>query len=507
MSLNGTPIGEGQWDGLTDSSLSLSFDQSLLHAGANTVRVDALLDAGVAYNYFYLDRFELTYQRAYRASDDRLWATGPANQRIVASGFGSDAISLFDLTDVTRPKTVLGARIDGVPGNYRIGFVPTSSATPYLMLTSAAIRQPASLRAMQTTGLASRNAGAKYLLIGPDDFAESAQRLVDFRANQGLSGKFVPLQAIYDEYAAGQKTPHAIRNFLAYASRHWRDAPKYVVLGGKGTFDPKDYLGYGTDRLPVLMALTEAGVIAADQRFVDGDGDGIGDLPIGRLPAVTAAEFSAMVDKLIAYENPAAPQSRRAVLLADGPDTGGNYTADSELMAEYLLQAGYSDDEIQRLYLEKMPVNTIRTQLFDALNSGVWLMNYFGHSGVTALDHGLLTVSDAAGLTNLDRLPVMAGMTCYMNRFEYPAMTTLGESLLLNPKGGAAAVWSSGGWSYDSQARQLDEGFFKALFESGASTVGDTTFKAISEYVKAGNPTDTPSVYNLLGDPASRWQQ
>ena len=508
VSLNGTPIGEGQWDGLTDLDLSLPFDQTLLKEGANTVKIQALLDVGVAYNYFLLDTFKLTYQRRYQPVDDTLVATGAANQRLSVGGFSSNSIGLYDLTDTAHPKKVTGAKVQGIPGNYQLNFAPASSAAPYLILASSAVRSPASLRAMQTTGMAGRNAGVKYLVIAPEAFAESAQKLVDFRSTQSLTGEVVPLQAIYDDFGGGQKTPHAIRKFLANAAGYWTQPPQYVVLGGKGTFDPKDYLGYNTSRLPAIMALTEAGVIAADQRFVDRDGNGIGDIPIGRLPAVTASEFAAMVDKIIGYEKPVVTSSSRSVvLLADGPDFGGNYTEDSEALAQRLVQAGYPDADIRRLYLEKMPVADVHDGLLDYLQTGTQLLNYFGHSGVTGLAHQLLTTLDAASLTNKDRLPVMAGMTCYMNRFEFPSLTSLGESLLLNPAGGAAAVWSSGGYSNDYQARQLNEDFFKGLLGIKGITLGDAATKAISQQVKSGGALEAMGVYNFLGDPASRLNQ
>jgi len=41
-----------------------------------------------------------------------------------------------------------------------------------------------------------------------------------------------------------------------------------------------------------------------------------------------------MVDKIIAYEKSAVPTSRSVVMLADGPDAGGNYTTDSEALAQ-----------------------------------------------------------------------------------------------------------------------------------------------------------------------------
>ncbi|MFZ1537908.1 MAG: C25 family cysteine peptidase, partial [Chromatiaceae bacterium] len=508
VTLNDTPLGIGTWDGLADLSLSLPFPPSLLREGANSVRVEAQLPAGVAYNYFYLDRFELAYPRQYLAIQDSLVATGQPGQLLVASGFATKAIQVFDLSDTQRPRAVTGAKIQNGSGGYQVSLVPASATTPYLLVADGAVRAPTRVRPLETTGLVGPKAGAPYLVIAPRDFYDEAtqpvQRLLSLRSSQGLSGRFVPLQALYDEYGDGQKTPHAIRRFLAEALRTWQVPPAYVLLAGKGTVDPKDYLGYSTDRLPVLMTLTpDAGVIATDQRFVDVDGDGLGDLALGRLPAATAAEFAGMVDKLIAYEDAGPSPVPHAILLADGPDAGGNYTLHSEASAARLLEAGLADSEVQRLYLERMTAAAARTALLADLHSGADLLNYYGHAGVIALDHNLLTVADAVALTDQGQLPVILGMTCLMNRFEIPQLLTLGEALLRNPAGGAAAVWSSGGYSFDTKASALNDAVLEALLQLRVPRLGDAIQAALSGTALSLGPTAAAGVYNLLGDPAT----
>ncbi len=509
VSVNGTPIGDGQWDGLTDTLLELPLAGSLLRAdGQNQVLIQVGIAAGVAYNYFYLDRLALDYQRHYQADQDALTATGGAGQLLVAGGFSTPAIQTFDLANPRLPRAVNGTRVEAGVGGYQASLVPASATTPYLLVAEGAIRVPARVRPLETSGLAGTQAGAQYLVIAPRDFyyeaSQPVQRLLSLRASQGLSGRFVPLQALYDEYGDGQKTPHAIRRFLATALSTWQVPPAYVLLAGKGTFDPKDYLGYGTDRLPVLMTLTpDAGVIAADQRFVDGNGDTLGDTALGRLPATTAAEFAGMVSKLIAYEDGGPSTVRHAILLADGPDTGGNYTAHSEASADRLLEAGLADSAVQRLYLERMTAAAARGALLAGLHSGADLLNYFGHAGLIALDHGLLSATDAAQLTGQGQLPVMLGMTCLMNRFESPDRIFLGEALLRNPAGGAAAAWSSGGYSYDAKASALNDAFLAALLQQGVPRLGDAIQAALAGAAQSLGPATAPGLYNLLGDPAT----
>jgi len=507
VTLNGTLIGTDTWDGYTDLRLALPVAASLLLDGANQVLVEAQLPAGADYNYFYLDRFDLDYPRRNLASQDQLVLSGPSGQRLTASGFTRNALWVLDLGDPRRPKIVTGTKIQATPGGYQVSLVPASATTPYLLVADDAVRAPTRVRPMESTGLAGAKAGVQYLVIAPREFDEEAsqsvQRLLSLRSSQGLSGRFVPLQALYDEYGDGQKTPHAIRRFLAAAVKTWKIPPAYVLLAGKGNFDPKDYLGYGTDRLPVLMApTTDAGLIAADQRFVDFNDDGRGDLAIGRLPAVTATEFAGMVDKLIAYEDAGPSPLRQAILVADGPDAAGNHTASSDVTAARLLDAGLHDQDIQRLYLERMSADDARTGLLAGLVRGADLVNYYGHAGVTALNHGMLDVTAAAALTSPAPWPLLLGMTCLMNRFEFPQLLSLGEALLINPQGGAVAVWSSGGLSYDVTATTLNDAFLEALLQQRVPRLGDALQQALGVALPTPGSVAGPGVYNLLGDPA-----
>ncbi len=512
VTLNGTPIGGGQWEGLQDHALVLPFEQTLLRPdGRNTVRVEAQRMEGVEGNVFYLDRFELTYQRHYRAAGNSLRATGGPEAPMEVTGFSSPAIQAFDLSDPHLPQLISGVHIRRAGKRFTARLTPASRSTPYLLAADTAIKAPPSVRVLRSTGLAGNNAGAEYVMIAPEAFRDAGLKLVEFRRSQGLSAQFVSLEAIYDEYGGGQKTPQAIRQFLLEAAKSWKQPPRYVVLGGKGTYDPKDYLGTGTDRLPVLMTHTPAGLIAADQNFVDGDGNGVGDIAIGRLPAVTAGEFTVLVDKIIGYETALVPGSGRVVMLADGPDGNGDYTADSQSVGALAAQAGYA---IEPIYLEKLYAQypseaeahaVARTRLLSELEAGPALVNYFGHAGVLSLDHGLLRAADAGLLNNQQGLSLMTGMTCFMSRFELPQYTSLAETLLLQPGGGMAGVWSSGGMSYNHQASQLDAAFFRALFQSGQQRVGDAIVLAATEYLAAGNGADLLGIYNYLGDPASAW--
>jgi hypothetical protein len=157
-----------------------------------------------------------------------------------------------------------------------------------------------------------------------------------------------------------------------------------------------------------------------------------------------------------------------------------------------------------------------RKQMVNAFNTGALLVNYIGHGGLRSLssyDGGfMLTALDVdcpvghppSQCLNggVSKPPVLAAMTCNVGNFADPAIETLSEALVLREGGGASAVWSSTGESLNTPAVYLDEGFFKALFEEGETTLGGAILSAVRRYADSGQSRFELDMFNLLGDPA-----
>ena len=114
--------------------------------------------------------------------------------------------------------------------------------------------------------------------------------LVALRASQGHQAALVSIDDVYDEFSFGVRSPQALKDFLSHARTTWAVAPRYVVLAGDATFDPRDYaaLGFG-DFVPTrLVDMSQIELeTASDDWFVDANADGLPELAIGRLPVRT----------------------------------------------------------------------------------------------------------------------------------------------------------------------------------------------------------------------------
>jgi hypothetical protein len=502
VSLNGTSIGEGYWDGASAHELVCTFDQYLLYEEDNTIEVTGLLDTGAPYSVFYVDSFDLTYERYYQAVGDRALVRGDGNNVIIIDGFTTGDIYVFELSDPKRPELIAASTVDnGAPdGSYRVSFTPAAPDEPYLALSLVAASTPVSVTPDTPSKLKRKTNRADYLVIAPSELKQVAVRLAGYRQSRGLDTMVVELQDIYDEFNYGLSSPEAIWDFLSYAYRKWRKAPRYVVLAGEGTYDYKDNQGYGDNLLPVLMVATPHGLFASDNWFVDVVGDdGVPEMAIGRLPVVTSLELDALIDKIIAYESTGGSWRDHVLMVADGPDDGGEFPADSDVVAA-LLPPQYT---AKKIYLSEHTTGEARQLVQDGINDGALLLNYIGHAGLDRLaQEGMLRSSDVDTFVNGYKLPVVTAMTCVAGRFAIPGLDSLGELLVLHEGGGAIATWAPTGFSLNALAVILDTSFFSTAFVDGENILGEVVLKALVDYAGAGKPVYMLDIYNLLGDPA-----
>jgi hypothetical protein len=502
VALNGAPLGETSWTGIAARQATFAIPSGLLQETGNQVTVTAQTGSGAPYSFFYVDSFDLSYPRSFRAAGDGLAFTAGGPQ-VTVGGFSSPAVPLLDVADPLHPRWLTGAAAaaDGA-GGYQVSFAPSAQAR-YLAAGPAAVATLAADRAWSPAALKARGNRAAYLVIAPVALRDAAERLANLRRAQGLEAMVVDLDQIMDEFNAGSSDPHAIRAFLAWAYGHWSLPPRYVALAGAGTVDYRNLLGYGDDLVPPLMLRSASGLFPSDNLLGDVDGDGRPEVAVGRLPVLSAAELDAYTAKLAAYEGSAAADwTGRAVLVSDAPDRGADFTADSERIAAQISPL-YA---LSRIDLATLPLADARSQLLGAFGQGAAFLNYTGHGGFDRLSSGgLLTGADVPGLTNGGRLPVVTALTCVINRFAVPGFASLGELLVKSGAGGAAAVWGPAGLSASGEARLLGERFYAGGAGPDAR-LGDRVLRSIADFRTLGGDPDLPRFYSILGDPALRLQ-
>jgi peptidase C25-like protein len=499
LSVNGRSLGEIAWSGSGPYTGTVALPPGLLRDGANQIEIVAL----EASRGLWLDSFDLTYPHLYRAAADRLAFRAAAGGAVTLSGFRSADVAVWDVARPLAPRRLGGLAAQPQPdGTWGVTFTAPDGG-PYFAATGGALDN-AGTRASAPADLRNPGRGAQYLVIAPAALRAEAQRLADLRTAQGLSTMVVDLGDVMDLFADGLTDPLAIRRFLAYATQSWPVAPRYVALAGKGTYDYKNLLGLATNLLPPYLVTTPDGLAPADAELADFDGSGVPGVAIGRIPAVTAADLRAYVDKLAAYESdPGGAWTGQALLAAGPADIGGDFPATSDTLAG-ALAPGLA---LTRVYLPGSPspaqVQASRSQLQGSLRQGQVLFNYVGHGGLDRLtSEGLLTTSDVAQLGNAPRLPVMTALTCLISQFAYPSVSSLGEELVLQGDGGTAALFGPSWLSHNGPAGDLGRYLLPQLSAPGGGRLGDRLLRGLAAYAAAGGDRDTLKLYMLLGDPA-----
>jgi len=494
VSVNGSLVGNLDFNDQAYSVSTLTFSQSLLTEGANTVTMVA--QAGNS-DFSFVDYMKLTYSHSYNADANALKFTAGPSRSVTVNGFSDPAIRVMDVTDPASPQEMLG-RVSQTPQGYSIttGTTGGTAARTLMVFLDAQSRPAAKVAANRVSNLRQASNTADLVMVTYGDFASSLQPLKSLRASQGLETQLVDIEDVYDEFNGGNKSPQALRDFLSYARTNWKKAPKYVLLGGTASFDPRNYLNVGaTDLVPTMFVQTQHIETASDDAFADFNNDGIPEMAVGRLPARTTDEAARMVQKVINYDQ--AQASGSGVLLVADVNNGFDFEANNDQLTS-LVPKGTPVQDIRRGSDPQAKQN-----LLDALNLGKKLVNYTGHGSVDIWEANLLTDGDAATLVNAQKLSVVVAMTCLNGYFIDERIESLAHALLNSPNGGAVAMWSSSGLTAPNAQADADFELFRQLFAGTSIRLGDATIRAKT----AVSDIDVRRTWILIGDPTTRFRQ
>ena len=492
VQLNGTRAGEVVFNNQSAGVALLQIAQSLLKEGANTVR---LVSLGGASDISLLDYVRMTYRHTLVADNNQLRFTASSKQTVSVDGFSSANIRVFDVTSPNAPQEIAGT-VKASKTGYSVSLsVPGPGLRTLVTMTDDSVRRPAGVKLNRPSNWRQPAQAADYVIITPGEMMTAFDSLTKLRQLQGYKVAVVDIEDVYDEFSYGNKTPQAIKDFLAYAAGNWKTAPRYVLIGGDASYDAKNYLGLGNyDLVPTKLVDTELMETASDDWYADFKGSGLAEIAIGRLPVRTASEASAMAAKIAGYDQTARPEG--VLLVADDGSDGTSFeTASDELRT--LIPTSQRVEQINRGELDPM---VAKGRLLDALNRGPRVVNYYGHANVNQWRGNLLTGGDAAQLANGGDLSLFVMMTCLNGYFHDPALDSLAESLL-KAKGGAVAVWASSGMTEPGDQSLMDIEMFRRLFDAGSGlTVGEASLRA----KVAVRSRDARLIWILLGDPATR---
>jgi hypothetical protein len=517
--LNGNLIDDTLWRKGDTYFFETEVPQSYLIQGQNTITVQSLLDNGITSGIVLINWFEIDFWSQFIAQNDSLMflVAGDNEADIQVSGFSSAQVDLFDITDPHNIARLINISLVQEESDFTLEFTKNSLEDRlYFAQSPAALLDPLKIESDRVTNLRSSHNAADYLIITHANFIDEVQPLADWRSEHGLRSMVIDVADIYDEFSGGVMSAEAIRDFLAYAYVNWqRPAPLYVLLVGDGHYDPRNYLGTGTPTfIPPYLDFVDRwlGMTASENRFVAISGeDYLPDMHIGRIPVTNRSQASAVVSKILAYEQnqPATDWNSNVLFIADNPDSGGNFPAYSNIIIDNFLPAAYT---AKRIYYGSThtTVTSTRAAILDSINSGALIVNYVGHGAVQSwASENFFSVNSIPSLTNTDRLPMVASFSCLSSSFHYPTSgandpSALTEKLILSANNGAIATFGSAGMGLASGQDYLNRGLYNAIFSENVTRAGAAaTHAKLYVYATTGAYQDLIDNYTFLGDPAT----
>ena len=492
LEFNGTRVAESYFDGFEVQRLSAEVPSSSVRDGTNHLRLVIIGDTGQPYDSLAIDRYGIRYPRRAAVLDGRLDLVARHPTRVALQG--GDAVALGLRADGSVIRVAHAASRNRSAG---IGLPDHEGGTAWSIAVDGATL-PVAIRPMRQPAPAMTEP-ADYLVIAHPLFIDSEplNALVGLHESEGYDVRVVDVGDVMAVHGHGVFDARAIQRYIAESVDD--RGVRYVLLVGSDSYDYRDRLGFGSlSLLPTLYAQT--GPIArwapADSLLADVDDDGLQDVAIGRMPVRDIDDLNAVVRKTLAYRD--ADYARTSMFTADELDGGLSFTSMSERLILDLPE-GWNTT---RAYVDEDGVVGARTALIDAIEDGVGLVSYMGHSSSTAWTFkGLFDGNRAAALNNAGRPTVVAQWGCWNTYFVSVRSNTLAHRLMIEGDQGAAAVLGSSTLAEAHAEFLLGKQLIPRMTRTGMP-IGDAILQAKRALVDREEGSDDVVVgWTLLGDP------
>lgn len=379
---------------------------------------------------------------------------------------------------------------------------------------------------------------------------KQAQRLKEFHEiHDGMRVNIVAADQLYNEFSSGTPDANAYRRYLRMLQDRAAteaDMPKYLLLFGDCVwdnrmltadckrFDPDDFLLVYESENSFSETVCYAGDswmgILAEGAGSDARRE-LQDVGVGRFPVTTVAEAKIMVDKTINYsknQNGGAWQNTIMFMGDDGNDNIHMKDVDSVANSvgrdypNFLIKKVMWDAYTRESSATGNTYPEVSKIIRQQQANGALVMDYGGHGSATLISHeSVLGLSDFSE-SRTSNLPLWVTAACDIMPFD-GVTETIGESAVLNEKGGAVAFYGTARTVFTSANKYINHAFMKrvlSLQDGKPIALGEAHRLAQNDVMLGTNRYPTPTredpnktspeqdntenhlQYSLLGDPA-----
>ena len=363
--------------------------------------------------------------------------------------------------------------------------------------------------------------------------------------HDGLRVRIVPADELINEFSSGTPDATAYRRYMKMLydrAETEADMPKYLLLLGDGAWDNRmrcgEWKGYDPDDFLLCFetenSFSHVNCYVSDDFFCLLDDEeqiqeerngrtvylGKPDVAVGRLPARTEEEAQVLTDKLLDYANNKYAGSWQNTICMMGDDGNDNVHMAAADKVATLIEKNHPSYQIKKIYwdaYERVPSSTgyaypdVTRLITEQMTAGALMMNYCGHGAPYAFSHELVMQLKDFETSITDRLPLWVTASCDIMPFDGQE-ENIGETVMLNPKGGGVAFFGTTRTvfaSYNEQRtvfasynEQMNTTFTGYVLKPGYS-IGEAVRQAKCDLVEQGRDTSPNKLqYTLLGDPA-----
>lgn len=360
-----------------------------------------------------------------------------------------------------------------------------------------------------------------YLVIAWGPHIPAITPLAEYRASQGHRVEVLPVDDLYNAFSYGRMSFEAVRDGIQHAYAE-RDAPRLakVLLVGEASETWQERrlrfaMPVGENQVPIFGWRDATITIRGDDGYARIAGTGpLADVEIGRISARTAEEVVTVVKKIIDYETVphAGPWLGRHLFVTDDEPEFAR-AADAVIART---QRGWNWAE--RLYIQNLPYETYfrihqrkrsiaaTDRIIEAISDGVLTVNYFGHGGPNLWSgERIFHYRDIDAIDHRGRQPLLVVASCDTAWVDYPiepVISSIGELLQRNARGGVIALWAPIAGTSSFEHTFLLTRFYQYWFSRGITDLGELSLHSKLGYMADRNLAYVPEQYILLGDPA-----
>ena len=356
----------------------------------------------------------------------------------------------------------------------------------------------------------------------------------------GLSVRIVPADELYNEFSSGTPDATAYKRYLKMLydrAETESDKPRFLLLFGDCAWDnrmltsdwrqasPDDYLlCFESDD-----SFSETYCYVSDEFFCmldDGEAlttgsypyerpAGLADMAVGRFPVTTESDAKVMVDKVISYAENQNAGAWQNTLVFMGDDGNGNaHMRDindaaietNQRHPGYLIKKVMWDAYTRETSSTGNSYPEVTKLVKQYQQQGALIMDYAGHGRADQVSHeNVLRLADFQQFSNKN-LPLWITASCDIMPYD-GSTATIGETAVLNNKGGAIAFYGTARTVFVTQNKVMNMAFMRHVLTVNADgkpiTLGEAQMLAKNEMITKRLDTSVNMLqYQLLGDPA-----